>query len=165
MTSDDETHKPALEGAAPPRPDEKGLEYIRRVQEELKGKPCFKCGRPFDATDLTVILEGKRYHARTCYSLEGDREIMKSGSELDKMRAVKDDSAVISGFIDWLEEEGYQICKHQETIFHSQELGDYTPEGWYPQRKTYEQLLADFFEIDLEKIEQERRELLESLQG
>lgn len=84
--------------------------------------------------------------------------------ELDKLVAAHGDAFIISEFIDWLGDSGYRICKFQEGIIHSNELGDYTPEGWYPQRKSHEQLLADYFEIDLDKVEKERRELLESLQ-
>lgn len=72
-------------------------------------------------------------------------------SELDKMSAARVDAAIISEFIDFLEENGYAIC---EVELHDQ---------WWPVRKSYEQLLADYFEIDLKKVEEERRALLEEL--
>ena len=84
-------------------------------------------------------------------------------SELEKMRAVKDKSLVLSEFIDFLSESGYTICKWQDTIRHSDEFGDYTPEGYYPRRNSNEQLLADFFEIDLDKVEEEKQAILDNL--
>jgi len=86
-----------------------------------------------------------------------------SEREIDKLIAAHGDAFIIGEFIDWLGESGYRICAFQEFTRHSGELGDCTPAGWYPQRKSYEQLLADYFEIDLKKVEEERREILESI--
>ena len=83
--------------------------------------------------------------------------------EHEKMRAISEKSQVVGEFIDWLREDGHDICKFEKHTRHSDELGDWTPEGWYPQRRRIEQLLADFFEIDLDKIEDEKRAMLEQM--
>ncbi len=48
---------------APRRPDEANIEYLRRVQRELEGKPCFVCDKNFGPFDLAVLMDGERYHA------------------------------------------------------------------------------------------------------
>ena len=84
-------------------------------------------------------------------------------SELEKMHAVKDKSLVLSEFIDFLSESGYTICKWQDHKRHGPDPFDYTPEGYFPRRNSNEQLLADFFEIDLDKAEEEKQALLDNL--
>lgn len=84
-------------------------------------------------------------------------------SELEKMRLAQKSSRVLTDFLDWLSENGYAICRWQDYVRHSDELGDYTPSCWHPKRNSHEQLLADFFNIDMKKIEEERRALLESI--
>ena len=84
-------------------------------------------------------------------------------SEIEKIAAVQDKSNLLSSFIDWLGEKGYTICKWQNTITHSNEIGDYTPEGYYPKQQSHEWLLADYFEIDLQKAEAERVAFLENI--
>jgi hypothetical protein len=72
--------------------------------------------------------------------------------ELDKMLAVKDESQSIGNFIDWLHNEGYGICEYEE----ARDMGE-----WFQTHRTIEQLLADYFDIDLDKIEKERTAVLE----
>ncbi len=81
--------------------------------------------------------------------------------EVEKLVAAQDESRAISSFIDWLEENGYAICTLQKTGFHG---GDFD-EIWMPKRNSHEEMLADYFEIDLNKVEEERRAMLESLQN
>lgn len=83
--------------------------------------------------------------------------------EVEKMVAVQEKSKLLSQFIDWLEEEGFSICRWQNVTRYSPDLGDYSPAGYLPKRKSNEHLLADFFGIDLEKVEEERLEILNSL--
>lgn len=73
--------------------------------------------------------------------------------ECDKMLAIHEDSQKIGEFIEWLGEQGMEICVDCMD-------GEYTP-----LRKTREQLLAEYFDIDLEKVEQERRKILKSLRN
>ncbi len=86
-------------------------------------------------------------------------------SELDKMRLARKSSHVLTDLLDWLGENGYAICRWQDYVRHSDELGDFSPEGWFPKHNSHEQLLADFFDIDMKKVEEERRALLESIRG
>lgn len=74
--------------------------------------------------------------------------------ELDKMLAVRDKSRLLSEFLDWLASEGIALC----------ELNTERRGGEFERiQEGYEKLLARFFEIDLDKIEEERRALLDSL--
>lgn len=71
--------------------------------------------------------------------------------ELDKMIAVKSESQAIGGFLDWLQnEKNRSICEMDP------EQGEY-----YPVYKSIEAMLAEYFEIDLNKIEHERTAILE----
>ncbi len=84
-------------------------------------------------------------------------------SELEKMRQSQNASHVLTAFIDWMYENGYAVCRWQDLTRHSDEIGDLSPEGWFPKHNSHEQLLADFFDIDMKKVEEERRVLLESI--
>lgn len=79
--------------------------------------------------------------------------------ELDKMLAVKDESQKIGEFLEWLGQESLLICGFDESG--CDECGNQL----YPTRSTREQLLADYFEIDLNKCEQERQQLLANLRS
>ena len=74
--------------------------------------------------------------------------------ECEKMAAVRDKSQACGEFLEWL---------NAEKDLH---LGSYTSEGLMRgvNFKT-EELLAKFFEIDLVKVEAERRAMIEELQG
>jgi len=76
--------------------------------------------------------------------------------ECDKMIAVQDNSLVLTGFVDWLSEKGYAICTLEETP-------GYPKEQWISIRQSYEELFADYFGIDLKKVESERQTLLKSI--
>lgn len=86
---------------------------------------------------------------------------------LDKMREIKDRSQVIGGFLDWLFNEKnlhlYRDHEHTERCW--DEDGDSCcglSEGDYePVRFGIEQILGDYFEIDLDAAEKEREALLD----
>lgn len=96
--------------------------------------------------------------------------------ECDRMQDVKDKSHAIGEFMDWLrEEKGWTVCEehhHDDDClervarFEDDEEGDVQQicgclEGQYiPVPIRMEQLLAEFFEIDLDKVEEERQALL-----
>lgn len=82
---------------------------------------------------------------------------MSSRPEHDKVRAVKDRSQEIGNFIEWLQENNMQICSREEVF----------PEHhqWFPTHKSIETLLAEYFEIDLDKLEEEKRAMLAELRG
>lgn len=98
--------------------------------------------------------------------------------ELDKMAAVQLQARAIGDFLDWL---GYEKAAHLATVHRH---GPDCP-GWDAGRESYrprgdeycdlrdgesvplryhrEPLLAEYFQIDLDKVEDEKRALLESL--
>lgn len=93
--------------------------------------------------------------------------------ELDKMRSVKEHSQRIGAFLEWLSEKGVRFlgenyCKNCG----SSDIGESRGDGYcrscdsrnFGYRwSTIEQCLADYFEIDLKKVEEERRSILDVL--
>jgi len=90
--------------------------------------------------------------------------------ELDKMHEVKDKSQAIGEFLEWLrDEKNYTVMRWSK----KRDWDDYKeddPEGdedsnlgGIPVRDTIEQLLADYFDIDLKKVEEERRMILDTM--
>ena len=83
--------------------------------------------------------------------------------ELDKIAKLHEDSQKIGTFLEWLGEKGYRIGLY----------GRYTDddgesegiEQLIPITKGVEELLADYFEIDLKKAETERRAILEEIRN
>ena len=75
--------------------------------------------------------------------------------ELDKMRAARDTSQTIGDFIDWLSYNDMRICDYC----------DYGEGEYHPTRLTIEQLLAKYYEIDLNKVEEERCAILNELRA
>jgi hypothetical protein len=72
--------------------------------------------------------------------------------ECDKITAARSESQQIGNFLEWLAEQNMEICTRRET-------------GWghvmmIPQMESREQLLARYFEVDLQEVERERRALL-----
>ena len=63
--------------------------------------------------------------------------------ELDKMAKVREQSQAAGSFLDWMLGRGY--VQHTKKRFRMEEV------------------LAEYFDIDLSKVETERRKLLESL--
>ena len=75
--------------------------------------------------------------------------------ELEKMQKVKDKSQIIGGFLDWLMNEKavkLAVWKHDDGI-----------DRLIPFHKSIEQWLAEYFNIDLIKLEQEKQKLLDDL--
>lgn len=73
--------------------------------------------------------------------------------ELEKMKAHQPESQIIGSFLDWLtNEKNREICTW-DTTRHREE---FRPVG-----KTIEQTLAEYFDVDLKKVEEERRAVLE----
>ena len=73
--------------------------------------------------------------------------------ELDKMLAVKEKSAIIGAFLDHLQEGEVYLCQMQDDDDGAQVFREVN--------LTIEQILANYFGIDLDKAEQERVDLLE----
>ena len=85
---------------------------------------------------------------------------MTETPECDKMLAIQDKSLILSGFVDWLKENGYAICEQTDY-----EGSTYPRIQWVPQRKSYEELFANYFEIDLKKVEQEKQAILAEIRS
>lgn len=110
--------------------------------------------------------------------------------ECEKMKAASEDSQVIGEFLEWLGQQGIQLCKYQkEDVYHFEseeaesqynELSRIEQSAWRynnPSKfgTTYqgynlvnintEKLLAQYFKIDLNKVEQEKRQIINSLRN
>lgn len=70
--------------------------------------------------------------------------------ECEKMAAVKNEFQAIGSFLDWLEGEDLFICNLEK-------------EEYRPIHTAIEKLLAEYFEIDLDKVEKERCRMLNEL--
>ncbi len=92
--------------------------------------------------------------------------------ECEKLHAVKDKSQVIGEFLEWLQsEKKVQLClahEHTDGCFEEDDVDHEDPphcgcqEGeLVPFHTGIEKILAEFFEIDLAKVENEKRALLE----
>lgn len=71
--------------------------------------------------------------------------------QLALLAAVQDQSQAIGAFIDWLGENGMAICTSEDGLRGTR---------FYPIMESTERLLARHFEIDLDQVERERREVL-----
>jgi len=79
---------------------------------------------------------------------------MREYPEHDKLRAVNDQSQAIGEFLDlFLPKVGIVLMERDK-------YGDY-----HPTYRTIQSLLAEYFEIDLDKIEAEKRQMLEDLRA
>jgi hypothetical protein len=75
--------------------------------------------------------------------------------ECEKLHKVHEDSQKIGEFLAWLlYEKDFTICHCDDGREH-----------FYPIRKSIETLLAEYFEIDLDKVEREKRRLLSNIRA
>ncbi len=73
-----------------------------------------------------------------------------------KLARVKDYSQAIGEFLEWLPTKGYVVAEYfREEVSGKVQL--------LPAYKTIQDLLAEFFEIDQKKLEEERRHMLEAI--
>ncbi len=79
--------------------------------------------------------------------------------ECEKLKDVSDDSQKIGEFLSWLE-TNHTICKIRDS---ESECCSEPIEIYSPMHTTIEQLLADYFDIDLDKVEKERTAILASI--
>lgn len=70
--------------------------------------------------------------------------------ELDKLQAVKVQSQAIGEFLDWLVEQGVSLCRWSKP-----------QQAWIPDCQMINDRLAEYFGIDLQKVDQEQRAILE----
>lgn len=79
--------------------------------------------------------------------------------ECDKLVSNAQESHKIGDFLDWLiDDKGYAIC---EEAHDSQAMPEYE---YFPIRQGFEALLADYFGVDMKKVERERRAILKYVQ-
>ena len=79
--------------------------------------------------------------------------------ENTKKNRVAPDSQKIGDFLETMSQNGFTLCEYQEPA-----EGSIWSEGkYYPTNKPLIQLLADYFEIDLKKVDAEQRQILEDL--
>ena len=81
---------------------------------------------------------------------------MKEYPEHEKLEAVKDESQAIGAFFDWLQNERHptlQMCI----------VTDHADHPFQPAPVSIRQLLAEYFSIDLKKIDAEKDEMLACL--
>lgn len=86
--------------------------------------------------------------------------------ECEKMLAVREDSQKIGEFLEWLESKKITFFEWKEREY-NEEMDEYIPEesGYCPYHYDMESLLAEFFGIDLDKVEQERRQILDEIRS
>lgn len=76
--------------------------------------------------------------------------------EHEKLKALGGKSQVVGDFLVWLEEQGFVICEP---------TGNQVDNLWVPLGASLEWLLAEHFEIDPEKLETEKRQMLDELRA
>jgi hypothetical protein len=81
-----------------------------------------------------------------------------STPELDKMAGVTELSQPLGEFLTWLGEQGVRRWRWVEEIYDDD--GNPRP-GWVPDHRGINELLAAYFQIDLAKVDLEKRMLLE----
>jgi hypothetical protein len=82
---------------------------------------------------------------------------MSDYSECDRLVAVAPESHKLGEFLDWLNEQGIHLASYEE-------FGGCEDAMLVTRTESYERLLARYFNIDLDKVETERRALLKALQ-
>lgn len=81
----------------------------------------------------------------------------------ERLLEVKEKSQEIGEFITWLHSQGFEIAEWSEN---EDEDTQYSmPEILYPTQLSTERLLAKYFDIDLDELENERRQMIEELQN
>lgn len=73
--------------------------------------------------------------------------------EHQRMKCYRGESAILGRFLDWLQEEGFSIVRMPD------QLADYDTHDYQTQHD-FNKLLANYFEIDLKKVEAEKLAML-----
>lgn len=95
----------------------------------------------------------------------GSKKQLPACPECERLHAVADKSNACGEFLSWLHAQGYVLAKRHE---HDDNCGfengfrqcGYHEDELAPHYEDAESLLARFFNIDLNKVERERRALL-----
>lgn len=81
-----------------------------------------------------------------------NQEDTKKYPEHAKMEKVDTESHAIGQFIEWLHGQGIYFAKYDDDS-----------EDFVPEYRSIEKWLADYFEIDLNKVEAEKRQMLDEI--
>jgi hypothetical protein len=81
---------------------------------------------------------------------------MSEYPEHDKLHAIKDESQAIGEFLDWVRQE------YGANLIIPDDTNDMNGDNWHFISLTTEQLLAAFFDINLDAIEEEKRTILDA---
>jgi hypothetical protein len=74
--------------------------------------------------------------------------------EHEKLKKISDKSQTVGDFLEWLNSQGLHLCEWVDSR--------YAGEGEFSSaNKNTDDLLAEFFEIDQAKLEEEKRELIQ----
>jgi hypothetical protein len=83
--------------------------------------------------------------------------MMSEYPEHEKLDIIKDKSQVIGEFLEWLEnEKEHYICYYEDNDPDEHD-------GYYPINEDNDDLLAEFFNIDRKKLEEEKDKMLEEM--
>ncbi len=82
---------------------------------------------------------------------------MSKYPEHEKLKKVKDEKNLIGDFLDWLRSDTDRV------IAEYVDVGDFADERLVPKSESISDILADYYDIDQEKLEQEKQQMLESL--
>jgi hypothetical protein len=74
---------------------------------------------------------------------------MSNYPECDKLSSVSVESQIIGEFLDWCNMQGVHLATY------------YEERGLVADHRSITQILADYYDIDLDKVEEEKRKLLD----
>lgn len=85
--------------------------------------------------------------------------------EHEKLQAVREKSQAIGEFIEWLQGTKHYVIAQWQQVDPDTEPGELSgaDEGLFSASFSIETLLAEYFEIDLKKLEQEKQKMLEDM--
>lgn len=77
--------------------------------------------------------------------------------EHEKLDKIRHKSQAVGEFLDWLaEEKGVRLCTLQK-------VEEFSGRQYWPIRVSNQEIIAEFFDIDLDKLDKEKQEMLDSL--
>jgi len=92
---------------------------------------------------------------------------MTATPEHEKLHKVQEKSQAIGEFLEWLQgEKKYTICQYVDTIGEVDEEGysrQFPVKGYVTIMERTERLLAEYFDINLDVLELEKRAMLDEL--
>ncbi len=91
---------------------------------------------------------------------------MSDYPECEKLQAVSEKSQELGFFLEWLKNK-YTLCEfveeHKEFFGDNKEDYVWINEGYYQSRDSIENILAEYFDIDMNKVDEERAQILEDI--